>query len=136
MERGCIIVAGMIKIVRDLTWRSQVSWISNDFQITVEIMNISLCVYFCLTIFSRNVTRSIILGATNNVSFALFNNDFMYWIRSLVGEKFSPERFIYCLSLRILSWKTTGFLLAWMPRWTINTVHHHLSLLYDWLYHW
>ena len=51
---------------------------------------------------SRNVKRSVILGAMKDISLSLFDNAFMDWNRGLVGEKNYPESIISCWSLRIL----------------------------------
>ena len=40
--------------------------------------------------------RYVILGAMNDLSLSIFENAFVYWKISLLGETFSPERFIYC----------------------------------------
>ena len=45
---------------------------------------------------SINVMRSIILGAMNDLSLLIFENAFMYWNISLVGDKKIPERIISC----------------------------------------
>ena len=39
--------------------------------------------------------RSVILGLMNALIFSLFDNEFMYWKRSLVGDTVYPERIIY-----------------------------------------
>ena len=43
--------------------------------------------YFML--FSRNVMRYVILGAMNALSLSPFDNEFMYWKISLVGDTVS-----------------------------------------------
>ena len=56
--------------------------------------------YFMLL--STKVIISVNFGAIKDLSFSLFVNAFMYWKRSLVGEKIYPESIIYCWSLIIL----------------------------------
>ena len=51
---------------------------------------------------SRNVTRSVILGAMKAMSLSLFENDFIYWNIIMVGEIVSTESIIYFWSLIIL----------------------------------
>ena len=43
-----------------------------------------------------NVMKTVILGATNALSLSLFDNAFVYWKISFVGETVSPERIISC----------------------------------------
>ena len=57
---------------------------------------------------SKGVIISVILGAMKVLSLSLFYNAFMYWNRSPVGETLSPERIIYCWSLRILLLKSSN----------------------------
>ena len=45
---------------------------------------------------SKNVVRSIILVKMNDLSLSIFDNDFVYWNRSLVGETVYTERIISC----------------------------------------
>ena len=56
--------------------------------------------YFMLL--SRNVMGYIILGAMKYLSLSLLDNAFVYWNRSLAGEKISPESINYCCNLRFL----------------------------------
>ena len=46
--------------------------------------------------------KNLILGAMNALIFLLFENDFMYWNRSIVGDKFYLERIFPRISLRTL----------------------------------
>ena len=47
LESCCIIFGGILrtKIINALTWSGQFSWVSNNFYITVDYMNIFPCVY-------------------------------------------------------------------------------------------
>ena len=76
-----------------------------------------------LTLLSRNGMIYFIVVAMNALSLYIFDNSFMYWKISLVGEKVSPERLIYCWSMIILLWKysiCSSFFNARMDRsyWT------------------
>ena len=100
MEIGCIIVVGRCrtKIMRYLTWSCKCSWGSSSFKITKEFT----CVDRKCLLLSRNVMISFILGTMNTLSLLLFENSFMYWDRSLVGETYYPDWIISCWSLRTI----------------------------------
>ena len=51
---------------------------------------------------SRNGIRYVILGATNALILSLFDNAFVYWDRSLVGDTVTLEKVIYCWSIFLL----------------------------------
>ena len=45
------------------------------------------------------------LGRNYLIRLSHFDNSFMYWKISIVRDTVSPERLIYCWSLRIMLWK-------------------------------
>ena len=51
---------------------------------------------------------SVIFCAMKALILSLFDNAFMYWKRSLVGETIYPDIMISCWSLRILTWKSSS----------------------------
>ena len=60
-------------------------------------------------LFSRKVMISVILVSIKSLSLPLFDNSFMYWNRSLVGDKISPDIILSFWGLRILLWKSSSF---------------------------
>ena len=51
---------------------------------------------------SSNVMIYVILGAMKYLCLSLFDNTFMHWSISLIGEKISPESIISCWNMIIL----------------------------------
>ena len=60
-------------------------------------MNIYPCVNIQFTLLSWNVMRSVVLGEINALCLSIFDNESMYWNRSIVGDTVSPERIIFLL---------------------------------------
>ena len=75
---------------------TQFSWVSNNFYITIESVDISPYVGRLFPLLSSNLMISVILGAMNNLSLSLFDNSFMYWKRIIVGDTVYPESMILC----------------------------------------
>ena len=82
--------------MRALNRSGNCSWGSNNLLINIEPMNIYPVYTSDFILLSRNVMRYIILVSMDALSLLLFDNDRMYWKRSLVGETVYPYMIISC----------------------------------------
>ena len=130
LEITCITIFGRTKRVKYLTWISQVSWSSNYFLITADIMNIDPCVYFCLPIVIKEGDEEYNFRCDKWFLFV----PILHYLHVLKDkycsrDSFYRDIFISFLSLGILPLKSSIFLLVLILSRLIQTVSLHSCLL-------